>query len=179
MAVREGFTLCPVPGPSAVGAAWSVAGIDHAPFVVLGFLPAKAGAKQALLKEAAATGWPLLFFEVPHRLEASARLLAGLMPQRRLVICREMTKLYERIVHIHCREMPELLRKEPDMGRGEFTLVVEGGDKTTELNGLERMVKVSQGMSPARLAAYLARESGGGRQEIYKEILRLSGKKSG
>jgi 16S rRNA (cytidine1402-2'-O)-methyltransferase len=173
LAAREGFTLCPVLGPSAISGAWSVAGIDHAPFAVLGFLPARAGDRETLLKEAAATGWPLLFFEAPHRLKASAELLARIFPERRLVICREMSKLHERIVHTTCREIPALLEHEPDMGRGEFTLVMEGKEQAPLMTGLELMVKISQGMSSSQLAAYLARESGGGKKDIYREILRL------
>jgi 16S rRNA (cytidine1402-2'-O)-methyltransferase len=168
-----GFTVSPVPGPSAVGAAWSVAGIDHAPFVVLGFLPAKEGAKNALLEEAKATGWPLLFFETPHRLRKSAELLARLMPEREIIVCREISKLHEQIIHATCAGLTGYLQSDPDMIKGEFTLVVGGGSKPGPGAGLEEIIAMSQEMRPSRLAAYLTAKYGWPREETYKTILRL------
>ncbi|MDR1396887.1 MAG: 16S rRNA (cytidine(1402)-2'-O)-methyltransferase [Desulfarculales bacterium] len=173
-AVRDGFTVSPVPGPSAVGAAWSVAGIDHAPFLVLGFLPAQAGARKTLLREAQATGWPMLFFETPHRLRESAELLARIMPDRGIILCREMSKLHEQIVRATCGELAGLLQSDPSMMRGEFTLVVEGGCKPEPAAaGLEEIIRRGQGMPPSQLAACLAAAYGRPREEIYKAILRL------
>ena len=172
-----GHTVSPIPGPSAVAAAWSVAGIDHAPFVVLGFLPAKSGPRQRLLRQCHDLGWPLVFFEAPHRLRASAADLAAFMPDRRLVLCREMSKLHEQILHLTCAELPARLETDPNLTKGELTLVVEGGapaPASGQISGsLAQMVSISQGMGASQLAAFLAKNHQMPREALYREILAL------
>ena len=176
-ALEDGFTVSPIPGPSALCSAWSVAGIDSAPFIMLGFLPVKDGARRELIKDCIASGWPFVFFEGPHRLSASALLLQEMLPQRKLVLCREMTKLHEQILHTTCAELPGLIEKDAFLSRGELVLVVEGGEKPVAMAELEQLVYVSQGLAPAKLAAYLARQSGAGKEEYYKNILKLQKQK--
>ncbi len=182
--VAAGHKVSPIPGPSALAAAWSVAGIDHAPFAVLGFLPSKAGARKKLLEKCQENGWPFVFFEAPHRLADTAEALAEIMPQRGLVLCREMSKLYEQILHTTCLELVGELKQDPNLSRGEFTVVVDGASKLENKRlslddyalGLEQILHISQGLGGSQLAAFLSRESGIARDIIYKEITALKNK---
>ena len=100
---KLGYRISPVAGPSALAAALSVAGIKQAPFVFLGFLPAKPGARKRLLEQAGANGWSLVAYEAPHRMADAAKDLGEVLGERRVVVCRELTKLHEEILRTHLR----------------------------------------------------------------------------
>lgn len=176
-----GYPVSPVPGPSALAAAWSVAGIDHAPFIMLGFLPAKSGAKERLLNKCRESGWPFVFFEAPHRILLTAHTLAALMPERKLTVCREMTKLHEQILTTTCQTLPRQLADDPNLSRGEFTIVVDGGmdslregNDSTDIKGdLRQMLHISRGLSTSQLASFLSKELKLPRELVYKEMLAL------
>ena len=95
--MREaGLPVVPVPGPSALTAALSAAGVDAAHFLFYGFLPAKASARQTALAALVTLPYACVFYEAPHRLqETLADMTAAFGAQRELVIARELTKLFE------------------------------------------------------------------------------------
>jgi 16S rRNA (cytidine1402-2'-O)-methyltransferase len=95
------------------------------------------------------------------------------MPERGIILCRDMSKLHEQIVRTTCAELPECLQSDPAMSKGEFTLVVEAGSKSLPGAGLEEMIALGRAMPPSQLAACLAAKYGRPREEIYKTILRL------
>ncbi len=123
--IRREYRAVPVPGPSAVLAALSVSGLPTDRFTFAGFLPRKAGKRGKALRELAALGHTLVFFESPHRLLKTLQDMTEAMGDRTVVLCRELTKKYEEIL----RGTPsELLRALADKKvRGEITLVVSGG----------------------------------------------------
>jgi len=97
-AVREaGFDVVPIPGPNAAVAALSASGFAG-PFAFVGFLPAKSGARKHALEAWRACPHTLVFYEAPHRIaESIADLAEVLGGGRRVVIARELTKLFESI----------------------------------------------------------------------------------
>ncbi|HEY7928455.1 MAG TPA: 16S rRNA (cytidine(1402)-2'-O)-methyltransferase [Steroidobacteraceae bacterium] len=126
-ASEAGITVRALPGPSALTAALSIAGLPTDRFVFEGFLPSRATARRARLLALVSEPRTLVFFEAPHRIAATLRDLAALFGgERRAVIARELTKLHES-AHRGC--LAALLRAldaEPNMARGEITLIVEG-----------------------------------------------------
>lgn len=113
-----------IPGPSALGAALSIAGMSGSTFVFLGFLPHKKG-RETLFKEIAAEDRPVLFYESPHRIEkALASLATVLTPERRVTIFRELTKLHESVVEGSAAEVAAHFKAHPDQVRGEFVVMV-------------------------------------------------------
>ncbi len=96
-AVAAGAVVAPVPGASAVTALLSVAGVRTRTARLLGFLPRKAGERRRLLAEVGAGREPALAFESPHRLRATLRDCAAVLPDAHLVVGRELTKLHEEI----------------------------------------------------------------------------------
>src|SRR3990170_5899911 len=121
-AVDAGFAVVPVPGPSAVTAALAVSGLSVRQFTYLGFLPRRAGARRRLLAGFRDDPRTLVAFESPHRLRASLAALRDALGDRRVAVCRELTKAFEEVFRGTLSDALDHF-VEP---RGEFTLVIEG-----------------------------------------------------
>jgi len=119
-----GHTVVPIPGPSAVTAALSVAGYGGPGFTFLGYLPRKPGELRRLLAALTGDPRPAVAFDSPYRIRKSLAIIAEVMPQRHLTLTRELTKLHEQIVR---GTASEVLAELADPARGEITLVISGG----------------------------------------------------
>jgi 16S rRNA (cytidine1402-2'-O)-methyltransferase len=120
-----GFAIVPVPGPSAVIAALSAAGLEASPWLFVGFLPATAAARRSALESLVALPFALVFYEAPHRIQATlAALAASLGTAREIVIARELTKRFETIHRCPLGEASAWIDADPDRQRGEFVLLV-------------------------------------------------------
>jgi len=128
-ALQEKIPVVPVPGPSAVTAALSVAGMDAQRFIFLGFLPREKKERRELLELVKSLPFTLVIYETPHRLAESLKDLVEILGDRITVLCRELTKMHEEVL---LTTLSALARKyETETPIGEFTLVVEGA-KTHE-----------------------------------------------
>lgn len=116
-----------VPGPSALTTALSIAGVPCASFTFLGFLPHKKG-RETLWKEIADSDRTMVFYESPHRImKALASLekhLAGAVTQKRVTVCREITKIFEETVSGTAAEAAAYFRANEEKVRGEFVVIV-------------------------------------------------------
>ena len=121
-ALEAGFAVVPVPGPSAVTAALAVSGLPSRQFTYLGFLPRRAGERRRLFAAFRDDPRTIVAFESPHRLRASLAALHEVLGDRRVAVCRELTKAYEEVFHGTLSEALSHFA-EP---RGEFTLVIAG-----------------------------------------------------
>lgn len=119
-----GHTVIPVPGPSSVTAALSVAGYGGPGFTFLGYLPRKPGEMRRLLATLVDDPRPAVAFESPYRVKKSLAIIAEVMPDRELTVARELTKIHEELVRGTAAEVMAALG---DRIRGEFTLVISGG----------------------------------------------------
>jgi 16S rRNA (cytidine1402-2'-O)-methyltransferase len=124
-ALAEGFDVVSIPGPSALTAVLPASGLPPDRFLFLGFLPRKAAERRRLFSDVASEPGTLVCFESPHRLPAALADLADMLGgERKIAVCRELTKLYEEIWRGTLAEArQEWTRRQP---RGEFTLVVAG-----------------------------------------------------
>ncbi len=123
-AAAEGLVVTVLPGPSAVLAALAVSGLPVDRFCFEGFLPRKAGERRRLLAGLASEARTMVFFEAPHRLEASLlAMLEAFGPDRRAAVCRELTKTYEQVRR---GGLGELATWAAGDVRGEITVVVRG-----------------------------------------------------
>lgn len=113
-----------IPGPSALAAAVSIAGLPTASFVFLGFLPHKKG-RQTLFKEIAKEKRAVIFYESPHRIQKTLLALAEVLPQtRRVALLRELTKIHEEALEGSAAELVKILEARDIPGRGEFVVIV-------------------------------------------------------
>lgn len=118
--------IVPIPGASAVLSALSVSGFPTSEFVFLGFLPHKKG-RETLFKEITLSKRTVVFYESPHRMEkALVSLAEHLDPERRIVVARELTKMYEEVVQGTVYDVVLYFKNNPEHIRGEFVIVVEG-----------------------------------------------------
>lgn len=122
-AVAAGHQVVPVPGPSAVATAVSISGFSGDGFVFLGYLPRKPGELRRLLDSLREERRPAVAFDSPYRVLKSLAALAEVLPDRQLVLGRELTKLHEQVLRGTAAEVLEALAGK---ARGEFTLVVSG-----------------------------------------------------
>jgi 16S rRNA (cytidine1402-2'-O)-methyltransferase len=121
-----GHTVVPVPGPSSVTAALSVAGYGGPGFTFLGYLPRKPGEMRRLLATLVEDPRPAVAFDSPYRVKKSLAIIAEVMPERELTVARELTKIHEELVR---GTASEVLAALGDRTRGEFTLVISGQDR--------------------------------------------------
>jgi len=173
-AVEQDVAVTCVPGPSAVTTALAVSGLPTDRFCFEGFLPRKSGERRARLAELQAERRTCVLFEAPHRLaDALADMAAVLGPERRAVVCRELTKTYEQVVR---GTLPELATWAAAGVRGEVTLVLEGApEPSVELTPgeLVRLVGVREaaGLTRKEALAAVAAETGRPRSAVYDAVV--------
>jgi len=119
---RRGIPVSPVPGPSSLTAALSVSGLPADRVVFVGFLPRKQGKRRALLEEVRDRQETLVCLESVHRIHRTLAEMAEVFGEREAVVCRELTKVFEEVVHGTVSELAaEFGRRKP---LGEFVIVV-------------------------------------------------------
>ena len=118
-----GHTVVPIPGPSSVTAALSIAGYGGPGFTFLGYLPRKPGEMRRLMESLRDDPRPSVAFESPYRIHKSLALIAEALPERGVTVTRELTKLHEEVLR---GTASEVLAALGDRARGEFTLVISG-----------------------------------------------------
>jgi len=123
-ALGRGVEVVPVPGPTALGAALSVAAMPDERFAFLGFLPRTASARRVLLAEWATFPYTLAAYEAPHRLVDTLTDVEALFGERAVVVCGELTKLYEEVRRGTAAELLAHFRQHHP--KGEYTLVIAG-----------------------------------------------------
>jgi 16S rRNA (cytidine1402-2'-O)-methyltransferase len=121
-AIERGISVVPVPGPSAAITALVVSGLPTEQFVYVGFLPRRKGQRQRFLNSVADEPRTIVAFETPHRLGGALTDIEAVLGDRRISVCRELTKVHEEIF----RGRVSQSRKHFVEPRGEFTLVIEG-----------------------------------------------------
>lgn len=165
-----------VPGPSAIIAALSIAGLPTDRFVFDGFLPSKAQARQTSLRTYLREPRTAVLLESSHRIEAAVcDIVAVLGESRRVVLARELTKRFETVLAGTAAEVLTILQADPDQSRGEFVLmlagvVVEDSDDAE----VSRMLDVMLAELPVKQAAGLvAKLTGRRKNDVYQLALSL------
>jgi 16S rRNA (cytidine1402-2'-O)-methyltransferase len=168
-AIDAGHDVVPVPGASAVIAAVAASGLPSRRFHYLGFLPRQSGPRRRSLTEAAASGDTLVVYESPRRLLAMLEDAREALGERRVAVARELTKLYEEIWRGSITEAIAHF-EEP---RGEFTVVIEGGERPHEAASSDELTRGiaemrRDGLSSKDAVAEIARRYGIGRRQAYR-----------
>lgn len=183
-AVRAaGFRAVPLPGASAVVTALSVAGDvldpDESGFAFAGFLPTKAAQRDAVLARLCRAPVATAFYESPHRIAATLAALAQILPPaRKILIGRELTKLFEDVAVMSVAEAPGWLAADPQHARGEFVLVVAAAEEKEGADAavldVERLLALLVDAVPTKVAAKIAAElSGLPKNQLYEQALAL------
>lgn len=184
---EAGFVVEPIPGPSAVIALLSAAGLSEAPFLFEGFLPARPKTRDARLAIAAgaadAAGALLVLYEAPHRIESTLGAIAERFGgARMLAIGREITKTFEEIWRGAASQAPAWLAERPERTRGEFVIAIdrcppgesaEAGRGAPTIDADALLVRLLEDLPTSR-AVKLAQElTGLPHRELYAKALAL------
>ena len=173
-AVGRGFTVCPIPGPSAVLAGLVGSGLPVDQFFFGGFLPPKQGQRRKALE-----GWKelpctLIVYEAPHRILDTLTDTEELFGSRQVVVARELTKLHEEFLRGTSGEVHAILAGRPAV-KGEITLLI---DKAPEIAEDETPVEeavatlVAGGMHPMDAMKAVARRRGMSKRDVYARLQR-------
>jgi 16S rRNA (cytidine1402-2'-O)-methyltransferase len=173
-AVAAGVVVSALPGPSAVLTALAVSGLPTDRFTFEGFLPRKHGERTAALRELAAERRTMVFFESAKRLAASLTdVAATLGADRRVVVCRELTKYYEEVRRGTATELAEWAKAGV---KGEICIVVAGAERRVldlDTGVAEVLALVAGGIRLKDAAADVSAASGLGKRDLYEAALLL------
>jgi len=177
-AIAAGVRVEAVPGPSAVAAALSVAGLPTDRFAFDGFVPVKPGARRRLFEDLAHEPRTIVVYEAARRLAACLQDLHAVLGNRQVVVVRELTKLFEEIVRGPVVDVMAQLQQRgaPTELQGEVTLLIAGGVPAVvdaeELSAAIQRLR-GEGLSLKEIARTLARERGLSRRDVYQAGLAL------
>ncbi|AEI67042.1 16S rRNA (cytidine(1402)-2'-O)-methyltransferase [Corallococcus macrosporus] len=174
-ALERGFTVVPVPGPTALVAALSASGLPTGRFHFLGFLPRKGAERRAMLEEVAQLSATLVLYESPRRLSETLPDLLDAWGDRRACVARELTKLHEEFARGTLSELAE--RYAAEEARGEVVVLVEGRTGETRWSEEELRKALEEGLSRGEklkaLSTELGRRAGWAGQDVYRLGLSL------
>jgi 16S rRNA (cytidine1402-2'-O)-methyltransferase len=174
---QRAVPVTPIPGPSALTAALSVAGLPTDRFCFEGFLPAKKKARFDMLTGLKTEERTMVFYESVHRIEGALAALSGTFGTDRIAFLgRELTKMHEQCVYgtlgeIHAQLLDGLITR-----KGEFVIVV-GGSLATKASSLDLdslLVELSGKLPDKEVAKAIARATGEKRNVLYQRLLELA-----
>ncbi|MES2072182.1 MAG: 16S rRNA (cytidine(1402)-2'-O)-methyltransferase [Pseudomonadota bacterium] len=177
-AVRAaGLNVMPLPGASAAITALSASGLINDQFYFAGFLPAKAGQRETVLRSLEQTPAILIFYEAPHRIVESVQALAAVLgAARQIVFARELTKLFEQIHRCPLSDAADWLENNAHGEKGEYVLLVEGAPAGSDDNQLEarRILGILLAECSVKQAAALAAQiTGQKKNALYQLALEM------
>ena len=175
-ALAQGSAVFPIPGPSAVMAALTVAGLPTDRFLFAGFPPPKPVARRKLFEELASVRTTLVFFEGGSRLADSLADMAAVFGPRPAAVARELTKLHETVI----RAPLPALAADPRLAasKGEIVVLVGPGEEApaSEADADRALAEALERVGPGEAAAEVAKALGLPRRALYARALTLKGK---
>jgi 16S rRNA (cytidine1402-2'-O)-methyltransferase len=179
----EGMSVVAVPGPSAITAALSIAGLPTERFTFEGVLPARLAERRGRLAELAPETRTQVFFEAPHRIAESLEdMSAAFGAMRRAAVARELTKVFETVYRGTLGELATLARSDSNFTRGEITVVVEGAApapvaEATRITLDAALTALLAELAPSKAAAVAVKLTGAKRNDAYQRALELARQK--
>jgi 16S rRNA (cytidine1402-2'-O)-methyltransferase len=173
-AVAAGLRVSTAPGPSAVVAALSISGLSTDRFVMEGFVPRKAGERSKRFGEWAHEMRTIVCYESPQRVTATLSELATLLPERRVAVVRELTKIHEEVLRGTVAEVAALLEARNVLG--EIVVVLEGASVVPQRVSDEVIVAAlfeqwDDGATTRDAVEYVAEALGVSRRDVYRLAL--------
>ncbi|MDH3393752.1 MAG: 16S rRNA (cytidine(1402)-2'-O)-methyltransferase [Desulfobulbaceae bacterium] len=174
---ESNITVVPVPGPSALTAAMSVAGFEDTAFHFVGFLPSRGGERRKFLKTLVSEKPLIIFYESPQRIVAALEDCFAVFGDRRISVAREITKMYE---EFFIGSLAEAIAdfKHRDKIKGEFVVIVAGGEEeeqptADDLDALLVWYRDNSELSLKDASRRVAKDMGLSRSQVYRRALDL------
>ncbi len=183
LAIRHKIPVIPIPGPSALVAALTAAGLPMNEFLFAGFLPPKKSARRRALQALGAGNKTIVFYEAPHRILQALGDVRDVLGDREAVVARELTKIHEEFLRGSLSQICERLKQSPP--KGELTVILGPGSPSGEkaaagssLREEVESVRQAQGLDERSALKAVARSRGLSRSEAYRQLqLEKSGQK--
>lgn len=179
MAAENGINVVTVPGPCALISAITVSGFSTSRFSFEGFLSVTSKQRKKHLEEIKAYPYTLIFYEAPHKLKYTLQDLLDILGDRKIALCRELTKLHEEVLRGNISDMISLYEeKQP---KGEYVLVVEGynggGEKKFNIEDAAKIAEkfIQDGEKQSEACKKAAEISGLKKSDIYKYLIENDG----
>lgn len=168
-AIKEGYNVICLPGPTAIIPAVVMSGLAGGPFTFYGFLNSKESKRKKELENLKTNKYPIVFYEAPHRLLKTLNNIKEILGNRKISIIREISKKYEEVI----RDNVENIIKTVENIKGEIVIVVEGcaEEKTFDnLTIIEHInIYIEGGMQPKEAIKKVAKERNILKSEVYNE----------
>ena len=176
MCAQRGIKVEVVPGPSAVISGLAISGLDTRRFQFEGFLPVAKKQRSEQLAQASKSTHTLIFYEAPHKLQGTLEDMLTFFGDRKISMCRELTKLHEEVIRTTLAQAVQMYREVKP--KGEFVLVIEGA-KDSELSPAETIEQaleqvktlMQKGMRGADACRQIAKATGFSKGELYTKLL--------
>ena len=166
----RGIDVEVVPGPTAFASAVAMSGIESTGFTFLGFMPEKKKLKVALLSKYAKSEVPVIFYVAPHDLKKTATDIKEIFGDRKVYVCREITKLHE------CVTKTTLANFEAEE-RGEIVMIVEGAPESNDFEDMtikEHLLHyINDGMDKKEAVKKVSAERGVPKNDVYQVALEI------
>ena len=176
-AIENGINIVPVPGACAAINALICSGMKTDEFCFIGFLPVNSAEKKNKLKEVADETKTMIFYEAPHKLIKTLEAMQDVLGDRKIVLCKELTKIHETFE----RESISKILSKLQEPKGEYVIIVEGAQKSTKERETEERNSLSieehyayyekQGMDKKEIIKQIAKDRGVSKNEIYKQFI--------
>lgn len=174
------FSIEPIPGASAIITALSVAGLPTDRFTFEGFLPAKSVGRNKALKENLRETRTQVYYESSHRIVATIEAMHTIFGDlRKVVLARELTKLYEQVFRGTLAELQGWISADPMHQKGEFVLMLDGCEKQSETDAIEssaeELLKIflDEQLPVKQAAALTAKITGKKKNELYRQAMAI------
>lgn len=179
MCLEQGIAVTSLPGPAACITALTLSGLSARRFCFEGFLPAEKKEKAAVLRELAQESRTMILYEAPHHLVRTLEELYQTLGQRRITLCRELTKRFETVMPTTLEEALAYYREQEP--RGEYVLVIEGKSPDQkrrediaawEDKSIEEHMEYYrlQGMEEKAAMKQVAKDRGVSKRDIYQHL---------
>ena len=172
-AIKNGYNVVCLPGPTAVIPALVMSGLSGGPFTFYGFLNSKESKRKKELETLKQSPYPIAFYEAPHRLKKTLNNIYEIFGNRKIAIVREISKRYEEVI----RGTVENILKTVENLKGEIVIVVEGNQETISFDNLSIKdhvnLYIEDGLTPNEAIKKVAKERNVPKSEIYNEYHNL------
>ena len=176
---QQTYKIEPIPGVSAIVTALSIAGLPTDRFTFEGFLPAKSSGRNKALEANVLETRTQVYYESSHRIDHTIQAMFEIYgAERKVVLARELTKLYEQIFRGNLAELNEWINADPMHQKGEFVLMIEGHQEQTDLDEIEasskQLLSILLDELPVKQSASIAAKiTGRKKNELYRLAMEL------
>ena len=176
---EQGVKVVPLPGPCALITALEASALPTDKFMFCGFFPVKEKELTGVLESLKSADYTAVFYEAPRRIVDTMELMAKILPDHDVTLCREMTKTFESFYRLKAKDAPEFLKADPDRTKGEFVVAIGAVKQESSevdpkiVSAIEELIKTSPVKTVANVLASI---TGIKKNDLYNLALELKDK---